>query len=995
VKRLPLLLAALLALSALPACSQARWESVETEHFLFVFEPRDKASVEELLGVCEDVYARVTGFFHSYPPKVRCVIRGRLDYANGEMAPFPERLELILTSPSDDTFGGREQGWLALLLTHELTHDVHLTLDRGAFFAVSRVFGRDAALASSVLLPGWMIEGTAVDLETRLTTGGRGRSAFFEDYWKAPVLEGAPFSIEQAGYSSSFPPLGRIWLAGYFIVDYILRTYGQDALARIMDDYLAFPFFGPWAAIGRVTGKGAAEVYQDLLRESRDRYTEASFVSGGALVTPDRIADYTAPHATARGLYVYRTDLENFPSLVRLDTRSGTETTLAQVRLTDPYSFSATADGAVVWLSSLSFDWTPPDGEWAISDLWVLDARTGRLEQVTRGARVWQPAVSADGATVVAVQGRGQYSRLVAVDHGTGGLRVLYERAGGRVSSPDVSPDGALAAFTLTLGGRQDVYVLDLRKALAAPAAETGSPEVNPELAVPVLAPGRGIESRPRFSGDRRLFFSTDGTGSLCLYAADLDSGEVRLIQRDPVAAYEGIEQEGSLIYASYSHKGYCLKTVPRLPEGEPLAADVPEPAPQPAASAPAAVPAAAADGRFDADPAAPEAFDAGPAAKPYFDLPLPVLWYPSAAIAVTGPSTYEIGVGLGAFGRSLLGMSSWSADALWLPSSGQPAAGFTASMPIANASASYSLSLGYSYFDGSPGAYAQTLANNLDIAVPLFSWTRLASASALWVSAGAGHEASLAALSPFTASGSLSAPASAWQQYLHLRAGVSWRLLAGGGQIDFYHPWDVGLSLGSLVDPPVLSSPGWGSLLSALASLSVPSLVPHQVLKLGIKASYGLGALSTFWDAAVAPRGFPGLSHPGAPGGLVSSLDYLAPIALLDQPLLFGLALLGLGAGLHAEHVSGWGAAPAAFLPGTAFYAGAELTLVLGYAGQSLPVGIGVAARIDAAAPASFDAARDLRPYLFLSFDSFRDWAGAAPAPAAAYAGRAAGLSH
>ncbi len=992
MRRLLLVLAGLLAVSVAPARAQSSWESVETEHFLFVFEPRDRASVDELLAICEDVYSRVTGFFHSYPKKIRCVVRGRLDYANGEMAPFPARLELITTSPSDESFGGREESWLRLLLTHELVHYVNFTMDRGVFSAASAVFGLDAALASAILLPGWMIEGTAVDLETRLTTGGRGRSAFFEDYWKARVLEKVPFSIEQAGYASSFPPPGRIYVAGYFLVDYMSRTYGTDAVTRIMDDYLSFPFFGPWAAISRVTGKDAAGLYQDLLAESRGRYAGASDIPGGALLTPERVADYSAPHATARGLYVYRSDLESFPGIVRLDPRTGSETPLARVALTDPYSFSATADGADVWLSSLSFDWTPRDGEWAVSDLWLLNAVTGKMEQVTRGGRVWQPAVSADGGMVVAVQGRGPHSRLVAVDRASGGLRVLFARKGGRVSSPDLSPDGTRAAFTLTLEGSQDVHILDLKEAIAGPmvdgAADGPVKDVNPDLAFPVLGTDPGVESRPRFAGNDRLLFSSDRTGSPCLYAMDLGSRKVTIIQQDPVAAYEGIEDGGFLIYSSYSSKGYCLKTVP-LPEssGERV-----EAAARPSTGAPVSA-GVAAGGPAAAAAEAPVPQAAGNA-KGYLDLPLPDLWYPSATLAVTGPSGYEVGLGLAGVGSSLLGTSSWSVSGFWLPWSGQPVASLAASASLGNAAASYSLSLGYAYFDGSPGVYAQSLSNSLDVSVPIFSWTRLADASALWINGGVGHEASLAGLFPFTASTSLSWPTSFWRQFLHLRAGASWRLLAGGGQMDFYHPFDAGVSLGTVTDPPSLPYENrWGTLFSVLAGLSLPSPIPHQVVKLGVKASYGIDAFASVWDAAVAPRGFPGSTTAYLPGGLLASLDYLAPLALLDQPLLFGVALLGIGLGLHVEHASGWNLSPAYLWPGTAFYAGVEITLLLGYAAESLPVGIGVAARIDPASAEVFIAARDLRPYLFLSFDSFRDAARAA-ALTQSRAGRPSALS-
>jgi len=40
------------------------------------------------------------------------------------------------------------------------------------------------------------------------------------------------------------------------------------------------------------------------------------------------------------------------------------------------------------------------------------------------------------------------------------------------------------------------------------------------------------------------------------------------------------------------------------------------------------------------------------------------------------------------------------------------------------------------------------------------------------------------------------------------------------------------------------------------------------------------------------------------------------------------------------------------------------------------LPLGIGLAARVDRISPSSFSAANDLRPYAFLGFDSFSAFA-------------------
>ncbi|MBE3064513.1 MAG: PD40 domain-containing protein, partial [Spirochaetes bacterium] len=689
----PAILLALLA--AAPARSEsganaasARWEQAETEHFLFVFEPRDRAAADELATFCEEVYAEVTGFFGSYPEKVPCVIHGGLDYANGGTSPFPARIDLVVTAPSDHSMGARSESWLRILLTHELTHFVHLTMDRGPFFALSRVLGRDAAMASGLFLPGWMVEGPTTNLETIFSAGGRGRSPLFEIFSKAPIVEGDLFSLRQAGYDSAFPPHGRIYVAGSILVEHILSTYGEDSFTRIMDAYLAFPIFGPWAAIEKVTGRKASELYEDMRARLAERHLASARVAGGALLTPDSIGDYWRPQPTSAGLYVYRSTPQRPPAIVRDDPVSDGETVLLAVALTDESSFCSTADGGTIYFTTLDYDWRSPGAGEAVSDLYCLQTGTGRVRRITRGAHLWQPAVSPDGRHLAAVQGTGSYSRLVEVDVQTGSVQEVFSRAESNVYNPSFSPDGERLAFTFNLRGFQDMAV--------APFAAGA-----PGDAVLLTGPDPAGEYYPSFLADGRLLYCSDRTGSLCLYLADLATGESSLAVEDPVAAISGIDDAGTLIYSSYSSKGFCLKTMPiaELRPGQAAAAPLPARSPQ-------------------SYPPAPEWTGRAIPSRPYHDFPLPYLWYPWLPIGFPSPGSIDVGIGAAALGGSLLGISSWSLGVAWHPLTGQPAVALAVASALGNLRINGRLSLDYMYAD----SYRQDFASSLTVSLPLVS---------------------------------------------------------------------------------------------------------------------------------------------------------------------------------------------------------------------------------------------------------------------------------
>ena len=170
---------------------------------------------------------------------------------------------------------------------------------------------------------------------------------------------------------------------------------------------------------------------------------------------------------TARGLYASRSDLEHYPAIVRLDPANGSEEVDRRPRLTDPSSFTATADGCTLYAASFFADWRPTDGEEVVSDLSAIDAETGSVRRITTGAHLWHPAVSADGTHLVAVQGSGSYTRLVEVDPQSGSTRVLFSIAGASVFNPAFSPDGTRLALVLNQRGIQDVVVIGYAEALA------------------------------------------------------------------------------------------------------------------------------------------------------------------------------------------------------------------------------------------------------------------------------------------------------------------------------------------------------------------------------------------------------------------------------------------------------------------------------------------------------------------------------------------------
>ena len=369
------------------------WQQTSTKHFVFVYEKRDRAVVAELRSFSEQVYSEVTSFFGSYPKRIWVVVDGRVDTANGYYTggTVPSHLVLYVTSPSVPVLGTKEKQYLRLLLTHELTHYVHLDYNGGLFAVLSRVLGPGMKPADSLFMPDWMKEGIAVNNETMFTEGGRGRDPFFAMEGRALVLENRFFSLRQAAYGSAFPPQDRVYQGGYLFVHYLLERFGTDTFSKIQRRFARFPLFGPWAAIKAVTGHGAKELYRDMLRELHRRYARYARIPAGKLISPDRVGDYHLPLVTEGGWYEYRSNLDAAPAIVRVDPASGRERVLLDTSLT-VYT-SLTADRSGDRLVYASFDVTlGPSGTVATSDLFALDPSTRRVRRADARANTLPPA---------------------------------------------------------------------------------------------------------------------------------------------------------------------------------------------------------------------------------------------------------------------------------------------------------------------------------------------------------------------------------------------------------------------------------------------------------------------------------------------------------------------------------------------------------------------------------------------------------------------------
>ncbi len=923
------------------------WSRVRTEHFLFVFEERDHEALRELLSFAEDVYRDLTIFLQSAPRDIQVVVRGRIDTANGYTSSSPPRIVLYLAPPSEPLLGLDASRYLRLLFVHELTHFFNFQYERGILAAGESLFGPGLRDAEAVLYGYAALEGIATVTETMYTDGGRGRNPFFELEPRALVLENSFFSLSRAAYGSSFPPFDRVWLGGYLFVQFLLDTYGPDVMRKVHAAYADAPFRGPWAAVRRVTGRDVSELFQEMIRKLRARYGGAATIPAGRQISPPGIGDYFLPVPTEAGWYLYRSRQDDAGAIVQWEPRTGRERVLLSTPLTDASSLTASRDGSQIVFATVEDD-VGKSGPLALSDLFSLDPGTRAVRRLTVGAHLWQPRLSPDGRTLVAVQSAGGLSRLVMEDRGSGRLTVLYARAGARVCTPAFSPDGTRIAFVAQAGGRNDILVLSLPVPGAPVAADDQFADVNVDAAVPLLSQGAGREYYPSFIDERTVAFSSDRGSALALYAASLDGDEPTLLCEDPVGAWAGVAVGEDVVYGTWRSSGFALMRKEAVHEQRP--------APQEKPSAPA--------------PSLPPL----PAADRYVDLPRFVYWAP-IPLYDSSIAAGELILAPGVLMHALSNLESSSLDAAlsfrpdWL----QPAVEIDAQTVLGTTQVSYLLSEGFT--TAIAGESLQELQQQVSFSFPLLSSTVFRTTTSLVASAGLVDSLLLTGSTPFSFADGLrgvdpGGAALAFEHDAGLTAGLAFVRRSSGSDFDLFDRNALVASTSGVAYPPVLSGTGLGALGQALFSLAFPSPLAHQVVKVGMKTSY-----ATFGGPFLQvtnPRGAFDPVTQLLQGRTLLSVDYQFPIALLDAPLVYSFGLVAIGGGAHVEAAADWSPSGAALLFDHDIYAGMELVFVLSVGEGTLPVLVGASVRFDPHLVTPFDWATDIRPYVAFSTDSF-----------------------
>ena len=581
-----LLLTAFLLLAGAAAARPAsfppelRFRSVSTDRVTVHFHQGLEEMARRAAALATEILQRHEARYGVHVGRVNLVLADVEDDPNGFATPLPYPLVHVrAVAPDGSEDFGNYDGWLRLVLTHELLHIVHLDEARGLVRVARHVLGRAPFLFPNAFTPTWMIEGLATYEETQGTAFGRGRNPDVRMVVRASALE-EQFPGEDAAVAG----LDR-WPAGqaaYFFGESFLADLAARSgpavlpdLARVHSGHV-LPFLDEFTA-RKVTGSTFHALWSQWRLNATSEFAQEAEAIRARGLTPSRPLTtrgvrQAGPRFSPDGHWLAFTDrdLTHFRSL-HIVGREGSDEERV-VKRNGGSSVAWTPDG-----HALVYDEPENYRLFRVrADLRTIDLGTRKTRWITRGLRASDPDVSPDGRTVVFVRQKGDRSDLALVGFDGTGLRdVTQSEVDTRWSGPRWSPAGdALVASRWLPGGALDIVRVD-------PASGAAT----------LLTRDRAKDVEPAWTPDGAyVVFRSDRDGVSNLHAVRVADGALFRVTNVLGGAFTpDVSADGrEIAFANYTARGYDVHVmsfdpaslVPAEPFVDPYPPAVTEPEP-------------------------------------------------------------------------------------------------------------------------------------------------------------------------------------------------------------------------------------------------------------------------------------------------------------------------------------------------------------------------------------------------------------------------------
>lgn len=460
---------------------------LRTSHFDVIVNARQQELGTLYAEKLEEAYDFLDPLFTNKPERTVVVINDKTDVTNGAATPLPYSHIMIypvLPGPSDSL--GESSDWTLELLTHEFTHIVSFFPANGIMRYLRYIFG--SIVVPNSLMPRWWLEGMAVHMETKVSSGGRLRSHYQDAVIRSFVKSGklSQFTIDQANEAlPSWPQGHRPYLFGSLLWSEMEKEKGE----KIVDDITQrqggrVPFFIEAPAQDNL-GKSYSDEYTFMLADIQAK-TKSQL---------QKLAEKPISHLEFLDLKSEYLDFASispdgdYMAVVSVDETSKREIKLLQrnksASFLEAHSFEkiesqkdsdttpAPPDGPptgsierVSWFNkSLKLVYDKIDSVSRVerySDLYLYDLKSQETNQLTVGLRAREPSVSPDDKEIAFVKLEGGRTSLGLLDVDSKSSKILWSPPiQSRISYPIFLDKNKIAFALRQPSGEEKIWIFD------------------------------------------------------------------------------------------------------------------------------------------------------------------------------------------------------------------------------------------------------------------------------------------------------------------------------------------------------------------------------------------------------------------------------------------------------------------------------------------------------------------------------------------------------
>lgn len=573
---------------------ELRWQSFDTEHFTFHYHDGTEETANRAANVAEHVYDTITKLYDYYPEdKIHVLINDYDDFANGYAAYYDNKISLW--APNLDTELRGTHDWIRNVFTHEFSHMIQLQTSKklgnvpAIYFQFTDyekekrkdvVSGFPNVLASygvpMNIIPGWFAEGVAQNQDPQ---------KHHHDFWDANrdmvlrerILTGNEFSyskLSDFGDKSSHEA-ETVYNTGFAYVKYMFDRFGHDITSKISKE-MSRPFvFSFEQGIENVTGVEDAEsLYVHWIDSLRTDYKDKTDLISKNLVEGDSISDgafvNSIPRYSPDGKYLaYQSSLKQGEvTFYRRDLYVKDiekDSIVAKVPMVSFSSYSWTKDSKFIFFSRHKTFSVYGNN---FLDIYRYDIENKKEEQLTRGLRATNPAISPDGRSILYVTSVDGNQNIMKLDFGKGavdedenGNDIIKDLTGS--DDFELLLDNYLITEVTTDTSGVQYYMPAWNNAGDKFVCAKSDEHFGRDIVV-FDKDGNVLKNlnndydmrNPVFSDDDRyIYYSSDKTGIFNIYRYDLENEINELITNVRGGAFHPTFRNNKIVYVNYKGK--------------------------------------------------------------------------------------------------------------------------------------------------------------------------------------------------------------------------------------------------------------------------------------------------------------------------------------------------------------------------------------------------------------------------------------------------------